>query len=86
MLFCKQFKNAPNSLKNIYTGWLVTGGTSGKDVIRREKRSRKYRIQIFRLRLCFREQNWRTNFYWTFIYGAILNQLSILKKSQVASN
>ena len=39
----------------IYTGWLVTGGTSGKGVILREKRSRKYRIKIFRLRLCFRE-------------------------------
>ena len=38
-----------------YTGWLVTGGTSGKGVILREKRSRKYRIKIFRLRLCFRE-------------------------------
>ena len=38
-----------------YTGWLVTGGTSGKGVILREKKSRKYRIQIFRLRLCFRE-------------------------------
>ena len=40
---------------SIYTGWLVTGGTSGKGVILREKRSRKYRIRIFRLRLCFRE-------------------------------
>ena len=39
----------------VYTGWLVTGGTSGKGVILREKRSRKYRIKIFRLRLCFRE-------------------------------
>ena len=38
-----------------YIGWLVTGGTSGKGVILREKRSRKYRIKIFRLRLCFRE-------------------------------
>ena len=38
-----------------YTGWLVTGGTSGKGMILREKRSRKYRIKIFRLRLCFRE-------------------------------
>ena len=37
---------------NIYTGWLVTGGTSGKGVILREKRSRKYRIKMFRLRLC----------------------------------
>ena len=39
------------------TGWLVTGGTSGKWVILREKRSRKYRIKIFRLRLCFRENS-----------------------------
>ena len=38
-----------------FTGWLVTGGTSGKGVILREKRSRKYRIKIFRSRLCFRE-------------------------------
>ena len=38
-----------------YTRWLVTGGTSGKGMILREKRSRKYRIKIFRLRLCFRE-------------------------------
>ena len=38
-----------------YTGWLVTGGTSGKGVILREKISRKYRIKIFRLSLCFRE-------------------------------
>ena len=44
----------PNSTY-IYTGWLVTGGTSGKGVILREKRSRKYRIKIFRLRLYFRE-------------------------------
>lgn len=43
------------NLNGQYTGWLVTGGTSGKGVILREKRSRKYRIQIFRLRLCFRE-------------------------------
>ena len=35
--------------------YMVTGGTSGKGMILREKRSRKYRIQIFRLRLCFRE-------------------------------
>ena len=40
---------------NTYTGWLVTGGTSGKGVILREKRSRKYRIKLFRLMLCFRE-------------------------------
>ena len=39
----------------IYTEWLVTGGTSVKGVILREKRSQKYRIKIFRLRLCFRE-------------------------------
>ena len=39
----------------VYTGWLVTGGTSGKGVILREKIRRKYRIKIFRLRLCFRE-------------------------------
>ena len=30
-----------------YTGWLVTGGTSGKGVILREKRSQKYRIKFF---------------------------------------
>ena len=41
------------------TGWLVTGGTSGKRVILREKISRKYRIKIFRLRLCFRENRLR---------------------------
>ena len=39
----------------VYTGWLVTGDTSGKGAILREKISRKYRIKIFRLRLCFRE-------------------------------
>ena len=39
----------------ISTGWLVTGSTSGKGMILREKRSRKYRIKIFRSRLCFRE-------------------------------
>ena len=44
-----------------YTGWLVTGGTSGKGMILREKRSRKYRIKIFRLRICFRE-----NRLWIF--------------------
>ena len=38
-----------------YTGWLVTGDTSRKGVILREKSSRKYRIKICRLRLCFRE-------------------------------
>ena len=39
----------------IYTRWSVTGGTNGKGVFLREKISRKYRIKIFRLRLCFRE-------------------------------
>ena len=39
----------------LYTGWLVTDGASGKGVILREKGNRKYRIKIFRLRLCFRE-------------------------------
>ena len=34
---------------------MITGGTSEKGVILCEKRSRKYRIKIFRLRLCFRE-------------------------------
>ena len=29
-----------------YTGWLVTGGKSGKGVILREERSRKCRIKI----------------------------------------
>ena len=38
-----------------YTGWLITGGTCGKEVILCEKRSRKYRTKIFRLSLCFRE-------------------------------
>ena len=41
----------PMIFQFLYTGWLVTGGTSGKGVILREKRSRKYRIKIFRLRL-----------------------------------
>ena len=45
-----------SSTKTRYTGWLVTGGTSGKGVILREKRSRKYKIKIFHLRLCFREK------------------------------
>ena len=45
----------------VYTGWLVTGGTRGKGMILREKRSRKYRIKIFRSRLCFRE-----NRLWIF--------------------
>ena len=51
-----------------YTGWLVTGGTSGKGAILREKRSRKYRIKIFRLRLCFRE-----NRLWIFARYATHN-------------
>ena len=56
-----------------YTGWLVTGGTSGKGVILREKRSRKYRINIFRLRLCFRE-----NRLWIFArYACTLSRLVI---------
>ena len=56
-----------------YTGWLVTGGTSGKGVILREKISRKYRIKIFRLRLCFRE-----NRLWIFArYACTLSHLVI---------
>ena len=56
-----------------YTGWLVTGGTSGKGVILREKRSRKYRIKIFRSRLCFRE-----NRLWIFArYACTLSRLVI---------
>ena len=56
-----------------YTGWLVTGGTSGKGVMLREKRSRKYRIKIFRLRLCFRE-----NRLWIFArYACTLSRLGI---------
>ena len=46
-------------MKLEYTGWLATGGTSGKEVILREKRSRKYRIKIFRLKLCFQENRLR---------------------------
>ena len=58
---------------NVYTGWLVTGGTSGKGVILREKRSRKYRIKIFRLRLGFRE-----NRLWIFArYACTLSRLVI---------
>ena len=58
----------------IYTGWLVTGGTSRKGVILREKRSRKYRIKIFRLRLCFRE-----NRLWIFArYACTLSRLVVL--------
>ena len=44
-----------------HTGWLVIDSTSGKLVILLEKRSRKYRIKIFRLRLYFRE-----NRLWIF--------------------
>ena len=56
-----------------YTGWLVTGDTSRKGVILGEKRSRKYRIKIFRLRLCFRE-----NRLWIFArYGCTLSRLVI---------
>ena len=56
-----------------YTGWLVTGGTSGKGAILREKRSRKYRIKIFHLRLCFRE-----NRLWIFArYACTLSRLVI---------
>ena len=50
-----------------YTGWLVTGGTSGKAVILRERGSRKYRIKIFRLRLCFREIRNITKYYTDFV-------------------
>ena len=57
----------------VYTGWLVTGGTSGKGVILREKRSRKCRIKIFPLRLCFRE-----NRLWIFArYACTLSRLVI---------
>ena len=38
-----------------YTRCSVTGGTSEKGVTLHEKISRKYRIKIFHLRLCFRE-------------------------------
>ena len=55
----KKLFGQPNSYRYSYRGWLVTGGTSGKGVILREKRSRKYRIKIFRLRLCFRENRLR---------------------------
>ena len=63
-----------NIIINIsFTGWLVTGGTSGKAVILRKKRSRKYRIKIFRLRLCFRE-----NRLWIFArYARTLSRLLI---------
>ena len=56
-----------------YTGWLVTGSTSRKGVILRKKRSRKYRIKFFRLRLCFRE-----NRLWIFArYACTLSRLVI---------
>ena len=56
-----------------YTGCLLTGDTSGKRVILREKRSRKYRIKIFRLKLCFRE-----NRLWIFArYACTLSRLVI---------
>ena len=51
---------------NILYKWLVTGGTSGKGVILREKRSQKYGIKIFRLRLCFWE-----NRLWIFARYAV---------------
>ena len=58
---------------HVYTGWLVTGGTSGKGVILREKISRKYRIKIFRSRLCFRE-----NRLWILArYACTLSRLVI---------
>ena len=57
----------------VYIGWLITGGTSGKGVILREKRSRKCRIKIFPLRLCFRE-----NRLWIFArYACTLSRLVI---------
>ena len=57
-----------------YTRWLVIGGTSGKGLILREKRSRKYRIKIFCLRLCFRE-----NRLWIFArYACTLSRLVII--------
>ena len=48
-------KVTTKAYETVYTGCLETGGTSGKGMILREKRSRKYKIKIFRLRLCFRE-------------------------------
>ena len=52
---------------------MVTGGTSGKGVILREKRSRKYRIKIFRSSLCFRE-----NRLWILArYACTLSRLVI---------
>ena len=70
-----QLSMATQYLESIwkYTGWLVTGDTSGKGVILREKRSRKYRIKIFRLRLCFRE-----NRLWILVrYACTLSRLVI---------
>ena len=66
---------------SLYTGWLVTGGTSRKGVILREKRSRKYRIKIFRLRLCFRE-----NRLWIFArYGCTLSSCEQLKEKIIVA-
>ena len=48
------FRNRKRQLCE-YTGWLVTGGTRGKGMILHKKRSRKYRIKIFHLKLCFRQ-------------------------------
>ena len=73
---CKINKYPNSNTTNIhelllYIGWLVTGGTSGKGMILREKRSRKYRIKIFRLKLCFRE-----NRLWIFArYACTLSRL-----------
>ena len=41
---------------NLYTGWHVTGDTSGKTVILREKLNEKYRIKFFHTKFCFREK------------------------------
>ena len=57
-----------------HTGWLVIDRTSGKLVILLEKRSRKYRINIFRLRLYFRE-----NRLWIFDLYAC-NACNILER------
>ena len=55
LLYNRIIKVRSVNIPYYYTGWLVTDGTSGKGVILREKISRKYRITIFHLRLCFRE-------------------------------
>ena len=66
-------KVTTKAYETVYTGCLETGGTSGKGMILREKRSRKYRIKIFRLRLCFRE-----NRIWIFArYACTLSRLVI---------